>query len=100
MPNKKCGMPDYSSGTTDTLPYTAPSDGVIKVNMSCVNNGLTYLNVNNVTVGRCGNGNQGAGIAIMCQFDVKQGDIITITGGYQAYEFVFYYLSDKMIIKY
>lgn len=82
--------PDYSAGITGTLPFTAPKSGKISVNLSSVANNNTTLYINGVIVGFVGNGSANSGISAVPQFDVSGGDVVTASGGYQAYSYYYF----------
>lgn len=86
-------LPDYSAAVTGVLPYTAPANGKISVEMSCLNDNFTFVYVDGHQVGSCGNGDARAGIIIIAQFDVNKGQVITATGGYRPYNYIFYPLK-------
>lgn len=80
------GMPDYSAGVSVELPYTAPSNGFLKVHFT-FNSGNVYLYVNNVQVQLAG-GDAKAGMDYM--IPVSKGDNITQSTTAAYYDGVFY----------
>ena len=67
------GMPDYSSGTSVTFPFTAPTNGVLKVNT----NGYWYGYINNSDSYHGINVISGGGGDQTSDFILPKGTVIT-----------------------
>lgn len=80
------GIPDYNSGVSVELPYTAPSNGFLIVHFT-FNKGDAYLYVNNIKVQEVGGGAI-AGMDYM--IPVSKGDNITRSTTSEYYNGVFY----------